>query len=140
MTRLSTSVMSAVEFPITFLPALKTAFEPGDGRVRVGGRQLTVIKGLLRGLALVARHILLHLTAIAVRRDRYVTPAAEAGMTGTRAGMLTAWQEVTTYLLAAEAGGVVRLRTTLRRGVLATETSLSRAHQGARRTRACVAG
>jgi hypothetical protein len=140
MTALSTGVMSAVKFPITTLSAFEAAFKPGHGRIRIGRRQLAVIEGLLRGFTLVARHILLHLTAIAVRRDRDVTPTAKPGMAGTRAGMLTARQEVTTYLLAAEAVGVVCFRTALRRGVFATETGLSRAHQGARRTRACVTG
>lgn len=125
-----TLVKSTVEAPLARLSALEGTLKPG------------LLGGAVRSTRLVAfltRELLLDTATVASHIHGGIAIAAESGVARLAAEVLTAGQHVLTRFLTAPAVLVVGLSAKLPGRLLAAEAQLSRSHQAARRTRACMA-
>ena len=135
---LLTRVEAAVVFPPTILIARERAFIPSPGGstgfFRRVGLQLSEIVALKDVLPFVADDLLAFLAAITGRKYRDTARAAKTRMACLIAKVLSAWQQITADLVAAETGDIVRVDASLLRGMLAAKARLDGAHERARRT------
>jgi hypothetical protein len=98
-----------------------------------------MVEGLSDVVALTTGHLPLLLSAITGGRHRDLAGAAHPGMAGLCAVVLSAGEKIAAGLMATPALSVIGLGASSSRSILAAETGLGWAHQGARRARAGVA-